>query len=192
MNIPFMRFTNRVSTLIGIACMAIASGLAVAAQADATDKAGVAVWQPYELDFHYFGTSTYYNCSSLEDRLEGILRELGADKDVRANVTGCFGSANLGKMLNAHINVRMPALTNDTTADAFPVNSKTVSLKSGRSGDALGSDCELLEQIRDQILPALKLQAVKDDLSCIPGHANYASRSLQVTAWVPDAKPATH
>jgi hypothetical protein len=144
------------------------------------------VWQTYDLDFHYFASGTYYNCSALETRLESMLRQLGAEKTVRATVTGCFGTADVGNMLSARIHVRMPALAGDAPAESFMATTKTVTLKSGRSGDSSGGDCELLEQVRDQILPALKLQVVKDDLHCIPHSANPPGRSLQVVALLPE------
>ncbi len=46
-------------------------------------------------------------------------------------------------------------------------------------------DCELLEQVRDQLLPALQLKIVKDDLHCFPGQEVLANRTMQIAALVP-------
>jgi hypothetical protein len=176
---------------IGAASIATASAASVSSQSSSSSSAVnqpvAAVWQPYELQFNYFAAHTYYSCSGLEDRLAAILRELGADKEVHVSVTGCFGSANVGNMLNARIQARLPAAAGDAPADSFQATTKVITIRAGRSGDATAGDCELLEQVRDQILPALKLERVKDDLNCIPGGANSPSRSLQVRALIPEA-----
>jgi hypothetical protein len=180
--------------LAGIACLVAATASSIAAVPTQSGSAAEvsppasAVWQPYELNFHYFAAHTYYSCSGLEDRLEDLLQEMGADKDVRATVSGCFGTANIGNMLSARIRLRMPTASGDAASESFPVTTRTVTLKAGGPGDTGSGDCELLEQVRDQILPALKLQLVKDDLHCIPGVASSPGRSLQVVAMV--AAPA--
>ncbi len=189
---PSALHINRVLRLMAIAsCLVFAmpSGAAVSAQSSSAvpaNEPAAAVWQAYDLDFHYFASGTYYNCSALETRLETMLRQLGAEKDVRATVTGCFGTADVGNMLSARIHVRMPALAGDAPAESFMATTKTITLKSGRSGDSSGGDCELLEQVRDQILPTLKLKVVKDDLNCIPNSANPPNRSLQIVALLPE------
>jgi hypothetical protein len=156
----------------------------------AVNQPQAAVWQAYELQFHYFAAHTYYSCSGLENRLEAMLRQLGAAKDINVMVTGCFGTADVGNMLSARIKTRMPAAAGEAPSDSFQATSKLVVLRSGRAGDNAGGDCELLEQVRDQILPALKLKLVKDDLNCVPGMANSPSRSLQVMALLPElSKP---
>lgn len=190
MNILFGRYFNRshaLATMAGITG-ALLLGTALYAQsvsASEVPQPTSAVWKPYELDFHYFGSTTYYNCSALESRLEQLLQEIGADKETHVTVTGCFGPADLGKMLTAHIRVRMP-VSSEPQSQSFPVSSKTVTLKAGRTGESGSGDCELLEQVRDQLLPAFKLQLVKDDLGCVPGQATYAGRSLQVMALLPE------
>lgn len=144
-----------------------------------------ALWQAHDLRFHYFGLTTYYTCSGLEDRLEQILKELGAHSDVRVTATGCFGMNDIGKMLSARIRVRMPTVPGEAAADSFAATSKAVSLTTHRLGYMGAGDCELLEQVRDQLLPALKIQLVKDGLHCVPGQSSLINQSLQVQALIP-------
>ncbi len=145
---------------------AVAQGNAAASGSAATVNAQ---WQSYDLRFHYFGFTTYYSCSGLEDRLEQILMEMGADRDVHVSASGCFGFGDFNNMLSARIKVRMPATDGVSPAASFPVVSKAVMVQGGQSGHMGSGDCELLEQVRDQLLPALKLQLVKDNLVCVPG-----------------------
>jgi hypothetical protein len=197
MNVVLVHCVDRLRQVVrcaSVLSVAVAgAGTASAAASHSSSSASIvnepaaAVWQAYELQFHYFASHTYYSCSGLESRLEAILRELGADKDVRASVTGCFGTADVGNMLNARIKVRMPVAAGDAPAESFLASSKVVTVRGGRQGASMSGDCELLEQVRDQILPALKLERVKDDLNCIPGAANSPNRSLQVRALLPEA-----
>lgn len=177
----------------GLAMLASHAGAVVSQSGDTTTQAGARIvtaqWQSYDLRFHYFGFTTYYSCSGLEDRLEQLLMEMGADRDVRVIASGCFGFHDVSKTLSARIQVRMPALQGTSQDASFPAVSKSVLLRSSRYGDMGAGDCELLEQVRDQLLPALKLQLVKDDLSCMPGQASLRGYTLQVMALIPE-KPA--
>ena len=98
MNIPLVRFAGSVPrlarmALTGAALSGVAALGAQSSTAAETTPPTAAVWQPYEVNFHYFATGTYYSCSGLEDRLEGMLQTMGASKDVHVGVSGCFGPA---------------------------------------------------------------------------------------------------
>lgn len=151
-----------------------------------------AQWQPHKLDFQFMGFRTYYSCTSLEDRLEQLLRDLGAKPDVHVSATGCSPS-EISRTITARIRLSMPANAGSAvTADnpVFPAQRKTVTLAI-HSGRQIGAgDCELLEQVRDQLLPALQLKIVKDDLHCFPGQEVLGNRTMQVAALVTLAEVA--
>lgn len=177
------------------AAVALLQITGASAQSGAVSEAGVvpqavpavqvqAQWQPHELNFHYFGLTTFYSCTGLEERLEQILRQLGAHPDVRVSATGCLGPSDISRSQIARIRVRMPAAPAGGTADAFSATRKVVSLKTHDIGNNGAGACELLEQVRDQLLPKLNIQLVKDDLQCIPGQPSHIGRSLQVQTLV--------
>lgn len=153
-------------------------------------EAGQAVqaqWQPQELTFSFMGLKTAYNCDSLEDRLEQLLQELGARSDVKVRATGCAPKQVSG-MITTRINLNMPVDAGAATGSgpSFTAQRKTVTLAAHSDGRRVGSgDCELLEQVRRQLLPALKLQVVKDELRCFPGAESLGNRTMEVTALVP-------
>lgn len=175
-----------------------ALALTLAASLTGTAQAGVkqspdvqAAWKFYEISFPYTSHHTYYSCTGLESRLESILKDLGARKDVRVRASGCVH--DVSGMLTARIKVNLPVAADaDTPADQKPfvANSQTITLKSRTQGEVGAGDCELLEQVRDRLLPKLKMEVVKDNLSCIPGQATPANYSLQVAALVPAKEPA--
>ncbi len=189
------RYTN-CRWLITMAALVVVVGNAMSAQAAVNQNPDAAVtgetpssvtaqWQSYDLLFHYFGFTTYYSCSGLEDRLKQVLIELGSDPKVKVNATGCFGSHEIGNMLSAHIQVRMPTAQAAESEQTFAATSKPIKLLAGRPSDMGSGDCELLERVRDQLLPALKLQLIKDDLMCIPGQGSVGRQGLQVRALIP-------
>lgn len=186
---PLLWVATLALTLIGFQAAALTEG---GSASNPADHSVTAQWQDYDLNFHYFGFTSYYTCSGIESKLEELLRELGADPKVRVSATGCFGSNDIGKSISARIKVRMPiqqtAVAPSVDGASFKATSKSVVLRSGRGGDYGSTDCELLEQVRDQLLPALKMKLVKDDLRCIPGQPSLGSRGIEVMALLPEAK----
>lgn len=168
-----------------------AAGCALPAFASAQDAAGQSVqaqWQQQELHFSFMGLKTAYSCDSLEDRLEQLLQELGARPDVKVRATGC-APKQISGMITAHINVNMPVDAGAAgSGPSFAAQRKTVTLAAHSDGRRVGSgDCELLEQVRRQVLPALKLQVVKDELRCFPGAESLGDRTMEIAVLVPVA-----
>ncbi len=165
--------------------LAVLQSPTAASQAAGAAPEVTAQWQDYDLQFHYFGLTTYYSCSGFEDRLEQILRELGANPDVRVSVVNCSGLNDISQWQWARIRVRMPTAPAAVAADSFVAASKVISLRVHNSGQSGSGDCELLEEVRDQLLPALKMELLKDDLHCVPGQASQIGQSLQVKTLIP-------
>lgn len=173
----------------GLAVMGWSGAGAVSQPADssASGQAAASIpaqWQEHELRFHYFGFTTYYSCMGLEDRLKELLRQLGAS-DVMVSANGCMGFNEISKSISARIKVRMPVGEGAGTGTAFSAQNTPVELRASRMGESGSGDCELLEQVRDQLLPPLKLSLVKDDLLCVPGQFVGGARSLKVMALLP-------
>jgi hypothetical protein len=176
--------TSSLAVLLLLSPAALLGQPKAAAANDAATGAVPALWKTYDLYFHYFGFNTYYTCSGLEDRLEQILKQLGADKDVRATATGCLGFNEVNNMLSARIKARLPVAPKAEAEQSFLAVSKPVTLQTRLRGDPGLGDCELLEQVRRQLLPALSIPLVKDGLHCSPGQIEIGSQSLQVMTLV--------
>ena len=48
-------------------------------------------WQHHSVTFYYFGLTTRYSCSALEDHVKAILVHFGARKDTEVLAHGCLG-----------------------------------------------------------------------------------------------------
>jgi hypothetical protein len=166
--------------------------LSAFAQEAASDANSVtAQWQPYDFNFTFMGLSTYYSCSGLENRLEQILLQLGAKPDMQVSASGCFNGDRVSKMVTARVRATMPvevAATADTAqstdATSIKAQRKTITLNTQISGYTGSGDCELMEQVRDRLLPAIKLKALENNLHCIPWQEMLFNQTVKVPALI--------
>jgi len=173
--------------------------LSAGAQAATQDANAVtARWQPYSFNFVFMGLSTYYSCSGLENRLEQILLQLGAKPDVQVSASGCFEGDRVSKMVTASVRVAMPVevaaaadatQSNDTTR--IDAQRKIVTLNTQLSGYTGSGDCELMEEVRDRLLPEVKLKALENNLHCIPWQEMLINQTLKVSALISDKNVAS-
>ncbi|MET0988137.1 MAG: hypothetical protein ABW034_22290 [Steroidobacteraceae bacterium] len=177
----------------------------------AEDQPVQAIWKRQEIDFFYQSFTTFYTCDGLEDRVETILRAVGA-KDVKAIATGCFGNApsrtphvklvaktpmeatpealaelekdKSTRELKARVRGERPE---EVTAQ-FPATWKPVNLSVGQFGIDSG-ECELIEELTRKVFPKLSVRVVKNDVRCTPHQANFSQPRLQVEALTALPKP---
>lgn len=162
----------------------VGSGVAMAvAQSALGAEAEVqAHWQDYQVSFGYSSLNTLYSCNGIEDRIEDLLRQLGARKDARASAAGCGGD-QVSPMISVRIRAALPvAGAASQGGETFTAQHKSVQLKTKSNGAVGSGDCELLEQIRGRLLPELKLKSTGDDLRCIPGQPSIGVGTLNVAA----------
>lgn len=177
----------------------------------AEDQPVQAIWKRQEIDFFYQSFTTFYTCDGLEDRVESILRAVGA-KDVKAIATGCFGNspsrtphvklvaktpveatpealAELEKSKTTReLKARVRGERPDEVTAQFPASWKPVNLSVGQFGIDSG-ECELIDELTRKVLPKLAVRIVKNDVSCTPHQSNFSQPRLQVEALTALPKP---
>ena len=185
----------------------------VAVMADSTEAEVTAVWKAQRVNFEYRGYSTMYSCRSLEDKLEMILRTVGARENVRLQSYVCDEQLGIARF---QISMQSPVIASEenirelTTHDSkdelvarvngaqlpgaadlerFPAVWKKVSFARDRYMRLERGDCELVEQLRRQILPRMSVQVVKDNIRCSSAFGNIGSPRLIVSALVPAKDP---
>lgn len=185
------------------------------ADAPASAEQVQAIWKAQEISFYFQSFTTFYACRSLEDRVRMLLTELGADKGVKVRVTSCFGN-EIARLPHVRINVTAPVeatpealaelektrSTRELTArvrgermtegtEQFPAYWKPVSLSRGSLRLEPG-DCELIDQLKRQVLPKLSIRIVRDQLACTPHQHSMGQPRLEVEALTavppPDAR----
>lgn len=192
---------------------AICGGLLLPLAGQAADGSAPvqAGWKTQEIRYSYTGFTTAYDCDAAEDRIRAILRALGAHEQTRVMAQGCDFNrpsrnffvtittatpvpvADLPKVPPAQASrdellkrLGVPASKLDET---FPAEWKTVELSRDRKLDLEPGDCELMEGLRDHVLPKLSVKIQTDRVQCIPRQVSFQTPELTVSALVPMAKP---
>ena len=153
-----------------------------------------AVWTDKELTFVYQGFTTRYSCDGLRDKVRSVLLDLGAQKkDLKVMEMGCSsptGRPDPFPGVRVKMRVLQPADSPDAAkaADPTPVAAhwKPVDLKLRDSFTTDSGECELVEQIRQKIVPAFAARNVDLRTTCIPHQATVARPILKMEVLVPD------
>jgi hypothetical protein len=171
-----------------------------------------AIWKNQEFAFFFQSMNTFYSCSSLEAKLERILRALGARARVKVRSVDCqSGPVRMPRVImnvSAPVEATPEALAErdkgkskrelaarvrgeKEDADAlaeFPAQWQHISLSRGDL-DLEPGDCELIDQLRRKVLPKLAVRIVKDNTHCSPQQLSLGQPQLEVQALVALPKP---
>jgi hypothetical protein len=172
-----------------------------------------AVWKVQSLSFAYSGYATVYTCGALLDKVRDILQSLGARDTLRIRSMGCSDMMTHGRMeitLESPVEAtpeNIEALTtydskqelvarvrNEHLASAedvqrFPATWKTISMTRDRSLKLGPSDCELVEQLRRDVLPHMSIRVDYERLRCSAVFGNIGQPQLRVAALVALPEP---
>jgi hypothetical protein len=177
-----------------------------------TTPAIEAVWMPQKLSFHFRAEGIMFSCSSLRQKVEGILLKVGARAQT---IVHSFDCSEVSRIVRFEIALHSPVeateenvrritdfnsreqliarvrgekLPTAVDLERFPAVWKEVTLgKDSRIGLTRG-DCALLQQLRTYVLPKLSVQIIKDS-SCSTEFTRGIAPQLKVLALVPDTRP---
>lgn len=183
--------------LIVPALVACALGIPVWAAENAPAPVGEpqsAVWTEKELTFVYQGFTTRYSCDGLRDKVRSVLLDLGAEKKgLKVMQLGCSsptGRPDPFPGVRVKMRVLQPADSPEAAkaADPTPVAAhwKPVDLKLRDNFTTDSGECELVEQIRQKIVPSFAARNVDLQTTCIPHQATAARPILKMEVLVPD------
>ena len=193
---------------VAASCL-LAAMLSQAAYADAAGddtNAVQAVWQPVEVKYSYVGFTTAYNCDAFESKVKSILLALGATPMTKVQANGCIDvnrpSRNFfvtittatpiaaseakepGDKATKELVERLTGKADPLKTDPFPAQWKTVDLSRERRLNLEPGDCELMEGLRDKVLPKIGAKVVAHNISCTPGNLSIQTPQLSVSALV--------
>jgi len=158
--------------LAGAAPVAV-SGEAVPSGASAADAAPVqAVWVEQKLKFVYSANTAYFSCDGLERTVEKILAAIGARPGFKVQPRGCMNprrGAEWTPMLDitaATARAVTPETPAAEAAAAFPARVMRVDLRDSPTGLLQAGDCELVQQLRDQVFKPLGATIEVDRMGC--------------------------
>lgn len=169
----------------------------------ATDNAAAvsAAWTPKELRFVYMGFTSKFSCDGLADRMRHVLLLLGARKDLQVTPSGCtspFGRPDPFPGVNIKMNVLAPADAaeakgGNANTTSVPAHWKMVDVNEALARDPLwqAGQCELLEQIKQSVLPKFSTRNVQYRSNCVPNQLSIGGTQLRAEVLMADGQDAT-
>ena len=172
--------------------------LASSASFAAPSKPGQpAVWTQHDLIVGFDRLPEIYSCDDLWYKFHDVLLALGARPDMRILAYQC--GKKLGQLAHSpqvHLHFSIPQVVRGSAARWADVNvePRAVRLAPGHPASIKTSDCELLRQMKDDLLAALSDRVLQFNLACgapatpwpfsvtvealkpVPGQARVASR----------------
>ena len=162
-------------------------------------------WKAQEIRYAYTGFTTAYSCDAAERRLKDILLVLGAHEQTRVRAQGCEPSrvsrnffvvittatpVPLAERPTPVVNTSQEGLLKrlgvqpQQLDETFQAQWQTLSLLGQRKLDIEPGDCELLQGLRDFVLPKISVKVLEDDVNCIPHQISHQKPDLKVSTLV--------
>jgi hypothetical protein len=150
-----------------------------------------AIWLPQVVNFTYQTDDNFYTCRSLWQKITGILAHLGARRTAPVDRISCDDFAHTVRLQIALESpaeatpANLLAMTDYDSEDLlvarlrgkqlpsagdiprFPAAWTTRSLRSADM-DLTAGDCDLVHQLRKQVLPKLSVQVLNEPARCLP------------------------
>lgn len=154
-----------------------------------------AVWMEREILVTYMAFTSFYSCRGLRDKVTWVLEELGARPGFKVTTRGCvevtgpevmpavrivaalpvaatpevlaeLASGAAKRELAARATGQAPPETQST--DLFRAVPQRVEFTSRPGGPLEDGDCELIEQLRDQVMVPLGARIIENAVHCVP------------------------
>lgn len=190
MSIRSLEVVRRAALAALVLSLPALAGAADGAAAPAAAES--AVWTPKELNFVYQGFTSHYSCDGLMDKMRRVLLTLGARNDLKVSPYGCTsldGRPDPFPGVRIRMNVLKPAPAGGTSQAAnVEAQWKRVDLRLDSDPVWEAGDCELLEQIRQKILPQFATRNVDFSSNCVPHQLSTGGNWLRAEVLISDQK----
>ena len=194
------RFARQRTRLFGavapLAVLAIVGVLALAVTAKATSAGAAetatgttesAQWVQRKIDFTYMGFTTHYSCDGLRDAVRQVLLQLGARRsDLKVHERGCtrpLGVPEPAPSVGGTFFVLEPAQS--ATEHSVEAAWQRVNVQVGRPGPDAAGQCELIDQVKQKIVPLFSTRGVKFSENCVPHQLTLSGSTLSVEVLKP-------
>ncbi len=154
----------------------------------APQKGQAATWRPHDMIVSLHHLPQRYSCDDLWYKFRDVLLALGARPDMKILVYQCGASAGaLGYSPRVHLQFSTPELLDRDEAKwaQMQATTRSVRLTSGQPPSLRDSDCELMRQIKDGLLPEVTQRIVSFDLACAAPRSSRWPFSVTVQAITP-------
>jgi hypothetical protein len=158
-----------------------------AGEAGEASTAVPAHWVEKKFRFVYQGFTTRYSCQGLREKVRDVLLQLGArPSDLSVRQIGCttgFSQPDPFPSVGGTFYVLEPA--SGSTEQPVDAAWQRVNVRVGRPGLDTAGQCELVEQVKQRILPLFSTRNVAFQQRCIPHKLTPNGSSLSVDVLKP-------
>jgi hypothetical protein len=148
-----------------------------------------ATWRPYDLIVDLHDLPQRYSCDDLWYKFRDVLLAMGARPDIKILVYRCERSLPDGKARSprAQLKFSMPELLTPAQSRWAQLQAvtTTVRLGPGHPASLLSGDCELLRQMKDDLLESVSQRVVSFNLACAASHSARWPFDVTVQALTP-------
>ena len=174
--LPMTPFHMTRRSLLLVPLVLLASTVTAATTAAAPRASQPATWRPYDLIVDLHDLPMSYSCDDLWYKFHDVLLALGARPDLQILAYRCgSGTAQAARSPRVQLRFNLPETVDRSQARWADVHAttETVRLGPGHPATLRDSDCELLRQMKDELLAALttSTRIVSFDLACAAPHA---------------------
>lgn len=200
MSVPGRHRALTVSVVAVSLVLGLGAGSVGAATGDSAPGAGAgaaeqAVWTPKELRFVYQGFTSRFSCDGLRSKVQTVLIELGARReDLKVYSTPCAegpGRPDPFPGVTAKFSVLQPVAKAGAAAASEPVSAhwRTVELLKNETALEQSGQCELLEQVKQRIVPLFDARNVELSANCVPHQLSAGGARLKADVLIADPVP---
>ena len=186
-----------IGSLLGLTALPVLAGVEAVPLAGDSPGGEPGGWRNQKIELVYLGFTSHYSCDGLQSKLELLLKQLGARQGFKVVSYGCdrgYGTPSRFPAARLEFATLQPlgdaALTSTAATDAatgepaVPGAWRSVELSPRRPFELQDGDCELMEQVRDKVLPLFAIRNLEARLSCVP-HQDTGPFSLQMQVFAP-------
>lgn len=171
-------------TLVGLLCCADSCRAAAQTTDTSSNDVVPSVWHHHEVTFTYDKGS----CYNLESHAQQILQYLGARKDAKVSVNGCwYHSKTIGRVMFAHADFYTLAPVADESTGTVKARWEALQVTPQHPDFMRARACELVEAMQDLITKNFSLRDIEYRTDCRP-HFNQMD-AFAVTGHVLQAAP---
>ena len=174
----------RVTAALTVASLCAAAGPpALAAAGPGEEAAG---WVQKEVNFRYVGFTTKYSCDGLQDRIRGFLLQLGARDDLKMTGYGCVGVNSPETTPGVRIVMHVLQPASATAGQTVAAHWKPVDVLADRDPADAALDCELVSQLKRDVLPLFAARHVDYSAACAAHMPLVGGTRLRADVLLPD------
>jgi hypothetical protein len=141
-----------------------------------------AVWFPYDMIVDLKNLPRVYSCDDLYYKFRDVLDLLGAQHWPTIHTYRCDSRS---PQVHLQFALAKPAAGPALPYATMQASDATIDLAPGKPPSLLDSDCQLLQQMKDTLLPSLPVKVLSYRMTCAaPSHSQKRYR-LQVQALLP-------